>query len=76
MIEKWNNERIVIGVRHVDNVYSYATAIKELYPNRPLFVITGNNTTLKKRISICNELKKQEWYFNLHTAIIIVQYEY
>lgn len=58
MIEKWNNERIVIGVRHVDNVYSYATAIKELYPNRPLFVITGNNTTLKKRISICNELKK------------------
>lgn len=63
MIEKWNNERIVIGVRHVDNVYSYATAIKELYPNRPLFVITGNNTTLKKRISICNELKKQEMVF-------------
>ena len=58
MIEKWDNERVAIGVRHVDNVHSYAAAIRELYPNRPLFVITGNSTSLKKRISICDELKK------------------
>ena len=58
MVEKWNDERIAIGVRNVENVYSYAKAIKELYPDRPLFVITGNTTSLKKRISICNELKK------------------
>lgn len=58
MVEKWNDERIAIGVRHIDNVYSYARAIRDLYPNRPLFIITGGNTTLKKRISICNELKK------------------
>ena len=58
MVEKWNDERIAIGVRHVENVYSYVEAIKELYPDRPLFIITGNTTSLKKRISICNELKK------------------
>lgn len=58
MVDRWRDERIVIGVRHVDNVYSYADAITKLYPNRPLFIITGNNTTLKKRISICDELKQ------------------
>lgn len=57
MIEEWKNERVVIGVRHIENVHSYAQAIKELCPDRPLFVITGNATSLKKRIAICNELK-------------------
>lgn len=58
MIGKWSDERIVIGVRHIENAHSYVEAIKQLYPDRPLFVITGNATSLKKRISICNELRE------------------
>lgn len=58
LVGKWSDERVAIGVRHVENVYSYAEAVRQLYPGRPVFVITGNTATLKKRISICNELKE------------------
>ena len=52
-----NNERIAIGVRHIEVVRAYEKAIREAFPDRPVFVITGNETTLKQRKKIVADLK-------------------
>lgn len=58
LVEKHDNERVAIGVRHVNVVEEYAKEIRKRFPERPVFVITGNETTLKQRRAIANELKK------------------
>ena len=51
-------ERVAIGVRHVSVVEAYAKEIRELYHGRPLFVVTGDKTSLKQRRDIIKELEK------------------
>lgn len=53
-----HDERIAIGVRHISVVNQYAEVIRERFPDRPVFVITGNETTLNQRRKIIKELKK------------------
>ena len=58
MLNKWNGERVAIGCRNIKAVNCYATTIKSKYPDRPLFIITGNSTTMKQRREICKSLQK------------------
>lgn len=58
MLEEFGDERIAIGARHIAVVEAYEKAIRKAFPNRPIFVITGNETTLKQRKKVVKELKK------------------
>lgn len=57
LLNKWNNEKVAIGCRNIKAVNCYAKVIKDMFPNRPLFIITGNTTTMKQRKEICKQLK-------------------
>lgn len=57
LTDKFRNERVAIGVRHIEVATEYYKELKKQFPNRPIFLITGNKTTLEQRKSIVNELK-------------------
>lgn len=58
MLNKWNNEIVAIGCTHIKTVNLYSKYIKEQFPDRPLFIITGDSTTLKRRKEIIKQLKE------------------
>lgn len=58
MLTKWNNEHVVIGCTHIKTVNIYSSYIKKQFPDRQLFVITGDSTNLNKRKEILNQLKE------------------
>ena len=57
MAAEWENEIIAIGVRHKVVLDSYAKAIREYMPERPLFTVTGDSTSFAKRRALRQELK-------------------
>ncbi len=57
LVKEFSSERIAIGVRHVSVVKAYEEALRKEFPGRQIFVITGNETTLKQRKGIINKLK-------------------
>lgn len=57
LLAGFSNERVAIGVRHIEVVKQYESAIRKAFPDRKVFIITGNETTLKKRKEIISELK-------------------
>jgi len=57
MLADMDNERVAIGVRHIEVVRAYEKAIRQAFPGRPIFIITGNETTLKQRKKVISELK-------------------
>lgn len=57
MLKEWDNEIVSIGCTHVKVVQTYKNYIQERFPNRPLYVITGD-ITLNKRKDIIRELKE------------------
>lgn len=57
LVGKWNDERIAIGVRHISVVQSYKKYLHNAYPDRPIFIITGESTTFKKRRDIIDQLE-------------------
>ena len=58
LLDEFSDERVAIGVRHILVVNAYAKEIRKAFPGRPVFVITGNETTLKQRKKIIKELKE------------------
>lgn len=58
LLNKFHNECVAIGCIRIKTVKLYENEIKKLFPNRPLFVITGNETSMKERRKIVRELKK------------------
>ena len=58
MVEEWNDEIVAIGVRHIPVLEEYQKAIEEAFPDRPLFVVTGGNTTFAKRRALRKTLKE------------------
>ncbi len=58
MVEKWNDEVVVIGVRHKNVVEAYAEVIRQRFPERKLFVVTGSTTTLAGRRKLKKTLKE------------------
>lgn len=55
---KWPEEIVAIGVRHKAVLDSYAKAIQEYLPDRPLFIVTGSTTTFAKRRALHKTLKE------------------
>ena len=60
MISQWPDENVAIGVRHKAVLETFERAIKEYLPERPLFVVTGTNTTFAKRRSLRKTLKESK----------------
>lgn len=58
LLGKMDGEIVAIGVRHKIVVDAYAQAIRERYPNRPLFIVTGSTTTLAKRRALRSTLRE------------------
>lgn len=58
MIKKWENEPVVIGCRFKKTVYSYVRYIREIFPERKLFIVTGEDMSLKQRKEMIYEMKK------------------
>lgn len=58
LLDEWKDERVAIGVRHIAVVEQYEKAIREAFPFRKVFVITGKEATLKQRKKIIADLKK------------------
>ena len=58
MLAEWGDERVAIGVRHIEIAHAYAKYIKEAFPERPLFVITGGVASFKKRRQVVEELEQ------------------
>lgn len=65
MLEDWKDERVAIGVRHVNVVDAYKLAIEKRFPGRPVISITGNRVSLAERKKIIKRLK------TMPTAILI-----
>lgn len=57
MAAMWENEIVTIGVRHKAVLDSYQKAIQEYLPDRPLFVVTGSETSFSKRRALRQQLK-------------------
>lgn len=57
MLEEWEDEIVVIGVRHKNVVAAYAEEIRRRFPDRTLFVVTGSTTTLAGRRKLKQTLK-------------------
>jgi trans-aconitate methyltransferase len=57
MLQKFNGERVAIGCRHIKTVMIYADAIRQVFPNRPLFIITGDSVSLNERKKIVKKLQ-------------------
>lgn len=57
LLQQWADERVAIGLRHVDAVEAYAEAIRARFPNRPVFAVTGNAYTLAQRRRLVEELR-------------------
>ena len=58
MLEVWENERVAIGVRHIDVAHAFARYIRKAFPDRPLFIITGGGSSFKRRREVVKELEK------------------
>jgi hypothetical protein len=60
MLMNWSNETVAIGCRTIKEVECYSALIRRQFPNRPLFIVTGNTTTMKKRKEIVKAIKQTE----------------
>lgn len=60
LLDQFKNERVAVGCTRIKTVELYATEIRRQFPDRKLFIITGNETTLKERREIVKELKKYD----------------
>lgn len=58
MLKGFESERVAIGCRHIKTVMIYANAIQQAFPNRPVFIITGDKVSLNKRKEIVKQLQK------------------
>jgi hypothetical protein len=58
LLDEWRDERVGIGARHVAVVKSYEKYIRAAFPSRPVFVITGSETSFKKRRDIISQLEQ------------------
>ena len=58
MLEKLDDTIVAIGVRHKNVLDSYAAAIRERFPDRPLFIVTGSTTTFAQRRKLRKTLKE------------------
>jgi trans-aconitate methyltransferase len=57
MLYNFRDERVAIGCRHIKTVMIYANIIKQAFPDRPIFIITGDSVSLNERKKIVKRLQ-------------------
>jgi hypothetical protein len=60
LLEEYQDQRVAIGVCHIDVLETYEKVIKAKFPDRPLFTVSGGKTTLKKRREVVYDLENTE----------------
>ena len=60
LLQMWEKERVAIGVRKIEVAESYYHYLKQAFPKRPIFMITGKKNPCKQRQRIVEELRKTE----------------
>lgn len=60
ILEGWNDELVAIGCVNIKTVEMYSNYIRNHFPGRKVFTITGKETTLKQRKKIIEELRKSK----------------
>lgn len=58
MLSEMDDQIVAIGVRHKAVVKKYKEAIEERFPDRSLFIVTGDTTTLAKRRALRKTLRE------------------
>ena len=58
LLAGWENERVAIGVRHIEVAHAYARYIRDAFPDRPIFIITGGAASFKRRRQVVDELER------------------
>ena len=58
LLHEHQNQRIAVGVRHIAIMKAYETVIREQFPDRPLFVVSGQSTSLKQRREVVKAMEK------------------
>lgn len=59
LIEKWNNERVLIGCRTLKEVELYERVLNNKFSNRNIYTVTGS-ISMNKRREIINKLKEDK----------------
>jgi len=52
------DQRIAVGVRHIKVMRAYEAVIREQFPVRPLFVVSGQSSSLKQRREVVNRMEQ------------------
>ncbi|WP_205427265.1 helicase-related protein [Clostridium botulinum] len=60
LIDSFGNERVAIGCTRIKTVNTYYNELIKRYPNRKIFRITGQDTSLKQRKELINEMKNYD----------------
>jgi hypothetical protein len=58
LLRENKEQRIAIGVRHIPVMGAYESLIREQFPDRPLFVVSGQSTSLKQRREAVNQMEQ------------------
>lgn len=58
MLRENQNQRIAIGVRHINVMNAYAEVIRTHFPDRPLFVVSGQSASLKQRREVVKQMER------------------
>jgi len=58
LLNENQHQRIAIGVRHINSMKAYESVIREQFPGRPLFVVSGGSTSLKQRREVVTQMER------------------
>lgn len=57
LLDENQNQRVAVGVRHIDVMKEYEKIVREKFPDRPLFVVSGKSTSLKQRREVISKME-------------------
>jgi len=58
LLREYQNRRIAIGVRHISVMKTYEAVIRRQFPDRPLFVVSGQSASLKERRKVVKQMEQ------------------
>ena len=60
LLNERHDERVAIGVRHINVMRAYEAVIREHFPGRPVFVVSGQSASLKQRREVIKLMEKTD----------------
>jgi hypothetical protein len=58
LLNENQNQRMAVGVRHINVMKAYETVLRERCPNRPLFVVSDQSSSLKQRREVVKRMEQ------------------